>query len=79
MDAAERPPERGTGRHIIRKVIQRHHEDFERLVLRISDGNAVTFEALMSGTMKSFVRTCEFYLENVVASQERTRKAKGSK
>ncbi len=60
-------------------MINKHHEDFDKLVLRISDGNAVTFEALMGGAMKIFVRTCEFYLENVVASQERTRKAKGSK
>lgn len=56
--------------------MQKHHENFERMALRIAGDDITGYHALMSMPMRDYVRAAEAWLDKVVSSQELAKKAK---
>lgn len=59
--------------------MQRHHENFERMALRIAGDDISGYHKLMSMPMRDYVRAAEAWMEKIVSSQEMARKAKRAK
>ena len=57
-------------------MMQKHHEDFERMALRIAGDDISGYHALMSMPMADYARAAEAWMDRIVKAQEQAKKAK---